>query len=120
MKKVLWIILFFVGLNIAVFLLLPQTSPFTKKQTIHIAVVGPMSGKDRGRGQSMLNGIRLYLDKVKKEGILANKKIELVLFNDRKDRRTALKIASQLAEQDRVLLVVGHYYSSSAEIIHIC
>ena len=116
MKKALLFILALISLNIVILLLLPQTTPFKKKQIVYIAVAGPMSGKDKVQGEAMLRGIRLSLDKLEEEGRLEDKKIELLIFDDRRDRQTALRIASQLAEQNKVLLVLGHYYSPSSGV----
>ncbi|HIJ56717.1 MAG TPA: hypothetical protein HPQ03_11415, partial [Deltaproteobacteria bacterium] len=77
---------------------MPQTAPLGKKNTIHIAVAVPMSGNDRMQGQEILNSIRLFLDQLDSEGISKDWKIEITPYDDRQDRRTALKIASQITE----------------------
>lgn len=87
-----------------------QTEPY------YIAIVGPMAGEDRENGISMQESAKLCLDRVKKEGKLKGKRIELLYFNDQNDRRTALKIASQITGDDRILFVIGHFYSMSAEV----
>ena len=87
-----------------------QTDPY------YIAIVGPMAGEDRENGIAMQETARLCLDRLKKEGKLKEKRVELLYFNDQNDRRTALKIASQITSDDRILLVIGHFYSMSAEV----
>ncbi len=82
----------------------------------YIAVVGPLSGEDRVSGLAMQKGIQLCLERAKRQGRLKNKRIELVYFNDQNDRRTALKIAAQITKDDRILCVLGHFYSTSAEV----
>lgn len=116
MKKAILLISLLICINIVIVLLLPQTTPFRKKQVITIALAGPMSGEDRSQGEAMLQGVRLCLDKLEKNGRLKNKKIKLLILDDKNDRRTAQKIASQLTEENEVLLVIGHYYSTSSGI----
>lgn len=87
-----------------------QTDPY------FIAIVGPLAGEDREHGAAMQETAKLCLDRIKKQGKLKGKRIELLYFNDQNDRRTALKIASQITGDDRILLVIGHFYSMSAEV----
>ena len=116
MKKTILIILILLCFNGVVFLLMPQTSPLGKKDTIHIAVAVPMSGKYRMQGQEILNSIRMFLDQLDSEAVSKDWKIEITPYDDRQDRRTAMKIASQITEVNKALLVLGHFYSASAEI----
>ncbi|MDM8536535.1 ABC transporter substrate-binding protein [Desulfobacterales bacterium HSG17] len=117
MKKL--IILFIVlGINAAGIILLLPESPFNvKKDTIYIAIAVPMSSSmstaDRENGKAMLRGVNMYLDSIKNSSILKNKKIELLVYND-KDKQTAISIASQIADEGKVLLVLGHYDSEGS------
>lgn len=116
MKKYFLLIGLLVLVNIAGLLLWTQVTPFQKKQIVHLALVGPMSGEDRIHGEAMRNGVDLCLDKMREQGRLGDMEIELSIFNDREDRRSALKIASQLTEENEVLMVLGHYYRSSCGV----
>ena len=116
MKKLL-LLLFIVlvlALNAAGILLLLPGSPFhVKKQTVYIALAGPMSGYDKENGEAMLRGCRMYLDSIRDSGRFKDKKIELLIYND-KDKRTAISIASQIADEAKALLVIGHYDSDNS------
>lgn len=110
----IWLLLCLVLMSSAAALLLLPGSPLVeRKQTIYIALVGPMSGLGKEIGQDMRLGVELCLEQMRKEGILADKNIKLLIYNDR-DKRTAVKIASQIADQAKALLVLGHYSSSEA------
>jgi branched-chain amino acid transport system substrate-binding protein len=121
MKKILLAVLFFILINAAGMLLLLPSSPVNvEKQVIYIAVAAPMSGIYSANGEEMLRGINLYLDKIKQEEKFKDKKIELLVYDD-KDKRTAIKYATQIANENKVLLVLGHYGSTeslSAGIIY--
>ena len=113
MKKLIFIFIV-IGVNAAGILLLLPESPFNvKKQTIYIALAGPMSGADKENGEDMLRGAKMCLDQIKANGRFKDKKIELLIYND-KDKRTAIKIASQIADEAKALLVIGHYGSDSS------
>lgn len=116
MKKILLTALFIILANvIVILLLLPQTSPFDESQTpIYLAVVGPMSGNGQKNGEMMINGVRLYVDKINEDGGINGKKIELIIKDDKDDARTALDKAFKISTDDNVLLVIGHYGSAAS------
>lgn len=45
---------------------------------IHIALVGPMSGKDSANGKSYLEGVKLYVDSINEKGELTEGKLLLM------------------------------------------
>ncbi|MDM8550679.1 ABC transporter substrate-binding protein [Desulfobacterales bacterium HSG2] len=112
MKKILLILLSVLCLGVIIILLLPRTSPFKLfyqgKEPIHIAVAGPMNNRT---GKAILMGINLYLDEVNSQGGIDGRKMELLTFDDKNDKGTAVKVASEIADQGKALLVLGHYYS---------
>ncbi len=96
----------------AAFLLIRQ-SHFLKKETVFIAVTAPMSGADKKRGEEMLKGIRLYLDSAKQLKQLGNRTIELIIRDDMNNADEAAKIASEIASDKRVLMVIGDFGSDT-------
>jgi len=114
MKKILPAVLFFIIVNVAGLLLLAPSSPLNvKKQVIYIAVAGPVSGAYSANGEEMRRGIGLYLDRIRRDSFFSDKKTELLIYDDR-DRQTAIKIAAQIADENKVLLVIGHYGSAES------
>jgi branched-chain amino acid transport system substrate-binding protein len=87
---------------------------FSTDDALYIAVVGPMTGDDERDGADMVKGIRLYLDQVNEAGGIDGKRVELLEFDDQNDKGLARKKALEIVEQDKVLLVLGHYFSSTS------
>lgn len=108
MKKIF--IILFILINGAVYLLYMYPH-FFMKDFIRIAVVGPMESP---KGRAMRKGIELYKDQVNKQGGIDGMKLKLLFFDDKNNQKTAEKIALEIAEANNVLLVLGHYYSSTS------
>ena len=109
MKKLhfLLFIIFFFIISFSVYNL------FFNKETVYIAVVGPVSGSSKNNGQSMIKGIELCIENANKSGI-NKKKFKLLVYDDINNKENAVKIASQIAKEDKALLVLGHYYSTTS------
>jgi potassium efflux system protein len=86
------------------------------RSVLHIALVGPMGGKDRAMGEAMLRGARLSLDQATKEDRLGEWEIKFHILDDPEDRKSALKVSSALVEQNEVLLVLGHFYPANCNV----
>ncbi|KPA12088.1 branched chain amino acid ABC transporter (substrate-binding protein) [Candidatus Magnetomorum sp. HK-1] len=110
-KKLLFISIVLVGIILITFtiLLLSGRSFFVKKNKMYFALAGPMTGRSSLHGTRMLQGVRLFMDDFNK----TNKDIslELLVFDDKNDKRKAMQIASDIVSNDNVLLVLGHYGS---------
>jgi branched-chain amino acid transport system substrate-binding protein len=109
MKKILFSILFLL-ISAGFFLLYPKIASLFQKETVYIAVAGPMQAGEGG--QDMLRGIRLCLEQLKTEKKITDKNVELLIFDDKNDEQTAIRIASEISADNRIVLVLGHYYSS--------
>ncbi|MGD8262049.1 MAG: ABC transporter substrate-binding protein, partial [Desulfobacterales bacterium] len=80
--------------------------------TLQIAVIGPMSGKDHEGGRAMLTGVNLYVDEVNKNGGINGRKLEVIACDDQNNRMMARDKAMEIAKDSNTLIVIGHYYSS--------
>ena len=87
---------------------------FCKKDTLYIGVVAPLTGEYQGNGEEMREGIRLYVDELNRKGGLHGRKVELIVRDDQNDPERAAAIAQELAENTKVLLVLGHYSSAAS------
>jgi len=85
-----------------------------KQHEAYIAIVGPMSGCFAKKGRAMCEGARLYHNMLKKSGALKNLKIHLVAYDDQNDPEKARQIARQIANNDKILLVLGHHDNRSS------
>ncbi len=115
MKKIIVTVLIIIALINIIGLLYILPASRSEKKMVYIALVGPMTGENKENGKEMLRGARLYLDKIKKQGKFKNKKIELLIFDDQ-DKQTAIEVATKIANENKVLLVLGHYESSGSTV----
>ncbi len=92
----------------------PKLRAFFQQDALYIAVVGPMSGEYLKSGDAMLKGVRLYLEVLNKQGGIDGKKIKLVESDDQNDPALAKQLAREIANQNQVLLVLGHYSSAAS------
>ncbi|MFB6356454.1 MAG: ABC transporter substrate-binding protein [bacterium] len=79
-----------------------------------IGVSLPLSGSLEETGQSMLHAMKLKVEEINKQGGINGQKLSLVVKDDKNTPDGAKKVAGQFANNDDVLGVVGHYYSSTA------
>ncbi len=80
--------------------------------TIHLALVGPMSGPDAAVGKAFLQGIDLYLNLVNRWGGVNGKRVVLDVYDDGNRPEQARKRALEIVEDGRAVAVIGHHYSS--------
>jgi len=82
--------------------------------TLQIAVIGPMSGKDHEGGQAMLDGVNLYVNEVNKSGGINGRTLEVIAYDDQNNKAMARNRAMEIAKESKALVVIGHYYSSTS------
>jgi len=80
----------------------------------YIGVAGPLTGSGKNSFTEMKNGIELALHNNTQNNEINGQKIKLVFFDDRNDKNKAVEIAQKIAEENEVLMVLGHYYSSAS------
>jgi branched-chain amino acid transport system substrate-binding protein len=81
--------------------------------TIRIGVAQPLTGDQAALGQDLLNGVKLAVDELNKEGFIVKGKpvlIEIVAVDDRADAETGKAVAKQLVDAG-VVAVIGHLNS---------
>ena len=83
------------------------------RDTIYLALAGPTDGENAS-GVEMVQGVQLYLDRLNEEGGVNNKKVELLVFDDRNNADIATQTASKIVESTQALAVLGHLYSSTS------
>ena len=84
----------------------------SKKNTVFIAVVGPMKG-NKSNGQAMLEGIQECIKNANESGLL-DKHIKLLIYDDVNTAENAKKVAKEIIADNKALMVLGHYYSTSS------
>src|SRR6185295_2286556 len=81
--------------------------------TIPIALVGPVTGQNASFGAQMKNGGELAVEDINAAGGVLGKKLDLLIGDDACYAEQAVAVANQMIESN-VVLVVGHYCSSSS------
>ncbi|ETR71846.1 MAG: hypothetical protein OMM_02181 [Candidatus Magnetoglobus multicellularis str. Araruama] len=84
----------------------------SKQESVHIAMVGPISGSGAIKGRSVLKGINLYLDALNQNGGIDGKQVRLTVFDDQNDKDQAFEQAKEIAKQNKAIAIIGHWYSS--------
>jgi len=107
-KKTIFIIIIIVS----VFYFFVDWDFITKKESLHIAVVAPLSGKYKSAGKDIVNGVSLYINEVNQKFPIDDKKIVLDIFDDENNPEKAEKIAHKISNNKNIYAVIGHYYSS--------
>lgn len=89
-------------------------APSARGSEIKIAVAGPMTGSSAAFGAQMRDGAAAAVEVLNASGQLPdNAKTILSVADDACDPRQAVAVANKLTTE-RILLVVGHFYSSSS------
>ncbi len=114
MKKTLFIIVALILVSLSLLAAYIYLYQLLWKQAIYIAVAAPLSGPNSIYGQEMLQGIRLYLEKIRREGRFQDKRIELLTFDDYGEPKGAREVAQQIVSDNKAILVLGHYSNSTA------
>jgi len=87
---------------------------FVRQEPVYIAVAAPLSGARRAEGEAMLRGISLYLNEANQKGGIDGRRIRLRSFNDKNRPRDAGIVASEIAENKDILIVLGHFRSEAS------
>ena len=104
------------ALAVSLFSITTLTGCDNPPDTIKIGVPMPLSGTFAATGQDSLNGVKLAVAEINKEGFKIKGKpvsIEIMAVDDRSDPATAKEVAKQLVEAG-VVAVIGHFNSSTS------
>jgi len=83
-----------------------------KNDPIYIGVAAPMSGEAKEQGIEMLKGINFFVNRINQSGGIQNRPISLVIKDDKNDKSVAMKVASEFALDNNIVMILGHYLSS--------
>jgi len=86
-----------------------------KKDVIHIALAGPITGKYSSTGKCMVQGASLFFDEINRTGGINGKKIVLDIFDDKNKAELAQSVALQIAKANKYIAVIGHFLSDCSE-----
>ena len=110
MKKIIFIILI-VLVFIIIFAKISQHNVLN--DDLIIAAV-TMKGKNKIIGDDMLSGIQMYINSFNRKGGINGRKIVLNTYDDSGDIKKAINVAMNISKDNKTLLVLGHYFSSTS------
>ncbi|MDM8538376.1 ABC transporter substrate-binding protein, partial [Desulfobacterales bacterium HSG17] len=79
---------------------------------MHLALVGPMTGKHDTVGKSFRQGVKLYIDSINGSGGINGKKIVVDIYDDQNNQELAKGEALKIVQKNKALAVIGHHYST--------
>ena len=84
---------------------------------IRIGASVAQSGGAAAAGLDQLRGYQLCVKHINDKGGVLGRKLDLVVYDDRTDRATAVRLYEKLITQDKVDLVLGPYISSITDAV---
>jgi len=85
---------------------------YNSETGIHIALVGPMTGKTAINGKAYLEGVDMAVIEANKIGGIRDHKIIVDVYDDINEQEIAEQKAKEIVDYNRAILVIGHNYSS--------
>lgn len=85
-----------------------------ESDTIKIAVAGPQTGDYAEYGIGFKNAVELMAEEWNEKGGVLDKKIEVVVYDDKNDGEEAATIAEKIASDKEIVGVIGHFASGVA------
>lgn len=79
---------------------------------IYIAHAGPITGDSAQFGDMKTKAIQLAIEELNEKGGINGKEVELLIGDDTSNPKEAPNVAQKLAQDNRVLAVIGHWNSS--------
>lgn len=99
------------GLIVLLFFPMAAGSTFWKNDddSFYIALVAPVSGEKRKLGNDMVQAVRFFEEDLNRDGGINGKKLKLTVYDDRNDASRAAEIAQKIGNDQKTLMVIGHY-----------
>ncbi|HEU5433475.1 MAG TPA: ABC transporter substrate-binding protein, partial [Thermomicrobiales bacterium] len=84
-------------------------------EPVYVAFAGGMSGPGAAYDTEMVDSIRLYFDRVNRDGGIDGHPVQLLVYDDKDDPATAQSVARKIVADGRAVLVIGHRTSSASD-----
>jgi len=85
------------------------------KPPVYLGLLAPLTNNTSAEaGQNMLNSVQMYLDKANAEGGVNGHPLKLLVFDSQGEIEIGIQEAQKIAQDKRILIVLGHYFSTIA------
>ena len=111
------------GVMIAVFataVVLTATPAFADHRPGNVVVIGgtlAFTGRSAGAATRTYNGYKVFVDELNARGGLLGHAVELKIYDDKREKRTAIALYEKLITEDKVDLVLGPYGGKVADTV---
>ncbi|MCP4691684.1 MAG: ABC transporter substrate-binding protein, partial [Desulfobacterales bacterium] len=102
------------ALVISTLLLHPPASAQSRgsgDDNLYIAIAAPITGPSNEYGKESVNVVNMVLDQVNAAGGVNGKTVKALVFDDENHPKKAEEAARRIAENDKILFVIGHMRS---------
>ena len=82
---------------------------------IAVGVTLSLTGKYAKFGKEELNGMQMWVEDLNARGALLGRKVKLVHYDDKSDRKESARLYEHLITEDKVDLLLGPYSSGLTE-----
>ncbi|HYF83423.1 MAG TPA: ABC transporter substrate-binding protein [Clostridia bacterium] len=90
------------------------TSSSPASEVVKVGFMGPLTGDSSVYGESSLNAVNMYFEKVNKNGGLLGKQVQIVSYDTKGDSTEAVNVVKRLTGQDKVIGIIGPNGSGQA------
>ncbi|MCA9876720.1 MAG: ABC transporter substrate-binding protein, partial [Thermomicrobiales bacterium] len=84
------------------------------EEPLYVAVAGGMTGSSSASGLETVNSARLYFDRLNAAGGINGHPVQLLIFDDQNDPELARRVAQEIVDDGRAMLVIGHSTSTAS------
>ncbi|MBP0018820.1 MAG: ABC transporter substrate-binding protein [Cyanobacteria bacterium SBLK] len=107
---------FLILLFLLAFIIIQFLPNLLQPKRIEIALIAPTSSLYSDElldGKEMINGVKLYFDRINARGGIRGKRLVLKVYDDRNDPEVAVEVAEEIAQSPAVA-VLGHATSTTS------
>jgi branched-chain amino acid transport system substrate-binding protein len=87
----------------------------SESNTVSIAVIAPLSGKNVQRGKDIVIALNIYATQINKYGGIKGRKLKILAYDDQGEPQHAKKIAQTIANNNQVVAVLGHFLDNTTQ-----
>lgn len=83
-------------------------------EPLYVAIAGGMTGNGAASGLETVNSARLYFNRLNAAGGINGRSVQILIFDDQNDPELARRVAQEIVDDGRAMLVIGHSTSTTS------